>query len=324
MPPVQGRQVASNSSSRSISLSPSKSSRNELSRILENIHFSKTSRKSSRATSSSGDPDAKRQQRVLAMIEHYTLKACNNIVLHVKFLSSPLRLYLKVLLASMPPEQKVAHLQAIKISDRVKENLASEWSVEDSFGLKVLMKMYRLHKDVMPMVGSHEQFLRHFKPLYDKNATDAPFLRFTAFYLFNHTMNPGVVQHPNGVFAMEHNMHSWFDGFLEEEREEIEEVGFERDDLLKDLVLKLAFELNTYASVVFKKPITFKHYTGHGNQLTTVTLQPEELVKEIFQKFAGMEVTRALADQMMYWSTTDEAPQGTRIVSGGRHKKSKK
>jgi hypothetical protein len=309
----------SGSDSGSISLSE-KTSRNELSEILEKIRLSKSPTPATSSTGSDSNPppeEVREQQRVLRKIQHETEKASNNILLHVKYLTSPLRLFLKTLIQFMSDTEKMHHIHALKLNDRVKQDLISEWNAKDSFGLKMLVKMYRLYENVFPLLKNHEDFMRHFKPNYGEGHE---YRKNTVYYLFNNVMNPGVAHHPNGVVNLEHELHTWLETFLQDDKAEIEEVGFELKDFHEALIFKIAFDLNIYASVVFKKAVSFKY--KNGSHMVEEKKNPEDLVKELYNKFNANAVTKVLADQMMYWLTTDEdMSNATRAMKGGKAKR---
>lgn len=293
-------------------------SRNELSDILSKMRLSSSSFTATSPEPSSEelakkkeDSDVVLQRRALRIIAHETDKAANNIVLHVKYATSPLRLYLKTQLQTKPVAERVALANTIKISDAVKADLVSDWNIVDSFGLKMLVKLYRLHQNVMPMLASHEDFMRYFKPLYD---ADHVHRKPITFYLFNNVMNPGVVYYTyEQTQSLEHAMHQWLDGFLIDFKDDLEEVGFSLDDAKQDLIAKITFELNVYASIVFKKPLTFKYSTGER-----VSFTAEALLKELHTAFAASAGTAILAEQMMFWLANDEPMVGApRAITGG-------
>lgn len=308
------------SSSSSSSISPE--SRNELSEALDNMRlssnssFDPSSASSSPNTKKKEDEDVKAQRRVLRIIEHEINKASNNILLHIKYISSPLRLYLKSQLQSTPLNQRIELANTIKISDKVKQDLVSDWKVEDSFGLKMLVKMYRMSQNIFPVFKSHEEFMQYMKPGYVNDIN--PMRKQITYYLFHNVMNPGAIYYIAGQgIPLEHNMHSWVDNFMYDYMDDLEEVGFDISDIRKQLVNKLSFELNIYASVLLKKPITFK-YTNNS----VVKYDAEHLIKELHRMFSANQNTTILAEQMMYWMTTDEdLSQGKRVVKGGRRKK---
>ncbi len=301
--------------------------RNELSEILSKIRFSKptesvTPSASGSKTGSRTPTEIREANHLLSRIQRQTERVSNNVLLYVKYLSSPLRLYLKTMLALMTPEDRLAHAASIKVADRVKEDLVSDWNNKDSFGLKMLVKMYRMYTNVVPMFRDHEDFLRYLKPHYAKDATSREHI---TYYLFNYVMNPGFATHPNGRVSLEHDLHAYIDQFLEDEREEIAAVGFDIKDFRDQLRNKLVFELNLYMTVAFKKAVHFKHKPSPNAALKEEKLHPEELLTALYQKFSSAPIAAIFADQMMNWMMTDEdmsAP--ARGYNGGAKKKYKK
>ena len=140
---------ATSGSERSISLSSTKSSRNELSEALQKIRMSKetlsetvSTGKSTQSEKSEGhksiDSAAKEQQKILRLIQRETDRAGTNIVMHVKYYSSPIRLFLKTKFMLMSLEEKMKYASVLKLADFVKQDIVSDWNAKDFFGLKVL------------------------------------------------------------------------------------------------------------------------------------------------------------------------------------------
>lgn len=304
------------------------STRNELSEILSKIRFSKptesaTPSASSGSKSGSRTPSEVREaNHLLSRIQRQTDRMSNNVLLYVKYLSSPLRLYLKTLLALMTPEDRMAHVATIKVADRVKEDLVSDWNNKDSFGLKILVKLYRMYTNVVPMFRDHEDFLRYLKPHYAKDSESRAHI---TYYLYNYVLNPGYALHPNGQVSLEHDLHAYIDSYLQDEKEEIAAVGFDIKDFRDQLRNKLAFELNLYMTVAFKKAVHFKHKPTPAAAYKEEKLQPEQLITSLYEKFSSTPVAVMFADQMMTWMMADDdmtAP--ARGYSGGKMKKSHK
>lgn len=290
-------------------------SRNELSEILSKLSFGKPSLSVSATPSNSGtrDPTEVRQaNHLLSQIQKYTDKMGNNILLYVKYLTSPLRLYLKTILQMMPLEDRLSHVATIKVSDAVKNDLVGEWNPKDTFGLKILVKMYRMYTNVLPMLRGHEEFMRYLKP---NHGVDAATRQNITFYIYNYVMNPGA--------GLENDMHGYFDGFLSEEAEEIAAVGFDVKDFREQLRNKLAFELNLYTSVVFKKPTKFK-YTGPNGPVEEKH-NPEDLMRILHEKFASFPGAQGFATEMVKWMLEDDdMSQPPRGYHGGAKKRTVK
>jgi len=312
-------EMMSESGSGSLSSLVTPESRNELSEILEKMRLSETDfSATSPSDSSSGaakkpaeESDVKLQRRALRIVAHETEKAANNILLHVKYLTAPLRLYLKTQLQTKSASERVAIANTIKISDAVKTDLVSDWNVKDAFGLKVLVKMYKMHQNLFPMFASHEQFLLYMQPLSDAAHESR---KGITFFLYNVVMNPGAVYYAyDAPTSLEHELHEWMGGFLSEYAEDLEAVGFSVEDARTDLIRKVTLELNILASVIFKKPVSFKYSTGEA-----LRLEPEALMKELFTMFSTMPGTQILAEQMAWWMTNDDNMVGApRAITGG-------
>lgn len=319
----RGKAKAKSASDSASASSAIESTRNELSEMLSKIRFTPVSpNESASASASKGSKsntpeDVKEANRLLSRIQKETDRASNNILLYVKYLSSPLRLYLKTTLQMMPMDARIQHVNMIKINDRVKEDLVGEWTNKDTFGLKMLVKMYRLYQNVMPMLRDHDDFMRYFKPHHGK---DAEARKEITYYMYNYIMNPGLGSHPTGQVSLEHDLHAYIDNFLHEEKDEIEAVGFDIKDFRDTLRNKLTFELNLYASIVFKKAVQFK-YKPHGHKHKEEKLKPEEILTTLYQKFASFPGAEVFAHQMMHWSLTDDdMTNPARGYAGGKHK----
>lgn len=323
----------SNSDASSISLSSTKSTRDELSEALEKIRLSKETLSETKTSSSSRsqkstptDSDVKLQDKVVRLVKRETDRASTNIVMHVKYYSSPLRLMLKSQCMMLPLEQKVAYASALKMADFIKNDIISEWNAKDFFGLKILIKMYRLYKMVFPMLGSHDQFLEHFEP---KNLGNEPH-KDTIYYLYNYVMNPGYGFYAQGnAVPLEHEVHMWLNTFLADREELIKEVEFELADFQNELVKKTAFQLNVMASTIFQKPISFKHFDSSNDipkKLHKVTINAEETMYQLYNLYIANEPIKILGEQMMLWMNQDDLMQGQapRVILGGKRAKKNK
>lgn len=320
-------EMGSSSATSSISLSRTPPTRDELSDMLRNIHFTPTPRSSwtnSESGRSSGSQARAKQEWVVKAIKHETDKGVNNIMNHVRYLSSPLRLYLKVrLLLTQDVEERSRLLVGMRFSDRIKTDLVGEWNAKDTFGLKMLMKMKRIFDQVLPLLNGakdpHDEFMNYFKPFHAKEHPNAAFYKYTAFYLFHEVMNPKAAQHPNGMVPLEHEMHAWVDGFLHDLQGDMAEVGFDIATFKEELAMRLAFELNSYASTVFKKTLVFRFDKEKHN------LSPEQLTVDMYNMLQAQAATQVLSGQMVMWSTTDEdMSASTRVMGGARAKRSKR
>lgn len=290
-------------------------SRNELSEILSKLSFGKPSLSVSETPSNSKtrDPTEVRQaHHLLSQIQRYTDKMSNNILLYVKYITSPLRLYLKTTLQMMSVGDRKALAATIKVSDSVKDDLVGDWTAKDTFGLKLLVKMYRMYMNVLPMLSNHDDFMLYMKP---NHGVDPEIRQKVTFNLYNYVMNPGP--------GLEIDMHGYFDAFLNAEAEEIAAVGFDAKDFRDQLRNKLAFELNLYASVVFKKQTKFKYEGAHGP--VEEKHNPEDLMRILHDKFASFPGAEVFAAQMVEWmAVDDDMSNPARGYRGGAKKKAAK
>lgn len=211
-------------------------------------------------------------------------------------------------------EDKMRYASVLKLSNFVKEDLVSNWNAKDFFGLKVLVKMYRVHKMVLPILNSHKEFLEYFKP---GDVGNEP-RRETIYYVYNYVMNPGFgfYSQGNGV-PLEHEVHQWLTTFLMDRADLLEEAGYDIVDFQKELVRKVAFELNILTSTLFKKPITFKYFVSAKN-IQKESYDAEETMKEIHNMFNSKPEYGILVEQMIHWLNVDDIMKGQpRAIAGG-------
>lgn len=314
----------------SISLVPTKSTRNELSEALEKIRLSKETlsetKTSTSTTRSEGskpptDSEVKLQQKIISLIQRETERASTNIVMHVKYYSSPLRLVLKTKFMTLPPEQKMQYASVLKMGDFVKNDLISDWTVKDFFGLKILIKMYRLYMAVFPMLSTQKEFLEYFQPMGVGNEPH----KDTVYYLYNYVMNPGFGYYSqDNPVSLEHEVHQWLTTFLADRQDLLDEVGFDLVDFQKELIKKTAFELNVLASTLFKKPISFKYFTSPTN-ITKETMDAVQIMTDLHKMYQSYTPLNIVAEQMMFWLNQDESMEGQpRAILGGMGGKKKK
>ncbi len=311
-------------SERSISL-PTSVTRNSLSQALQNVNLSPVSTPDTPDQGSSVsnvESDVRMMEKMSILMDREAERSSLNIALYVKYFASPLRLYIKTLLQSMPMDMRVAHASAIRISERVKMDLVGEWNSNDTFGLKILVKMYRLFKNVMPLVNGHTEYMKYFDPSFGTKLLEheRAMIEPVTYFLLNNVLNPGAALHPNGQVSLESDMHQWYDNFMINRTEDLEEVGLTIDEAKVRLRKKLAFDLNNFAATVFKKPLRFKYNDFGTGEVKEDIMQPEELIQQLHQKFMGSPGAMILGEQMSYWLLNDDPAPA--LMRGGKHKKS--
>lgn len=305
-------------------------SRNSLSQALNNVKLSPVSTPSTQDNGSSlasqekeDDEGMHQLEKISLLMDRQAERTSMNITLFVKYFASPLRLYIKTLLQSMPMEMRVAYANAIRISDRVKTDLVGEWNANDTFGLKILVKMYRLFNNVLPLIQNNTEFLKYFDPHFNKISTEERArVQPITYFMLNCVMNPGVALHPNGEVSLENEAHQWYDNFLIDRKDEIEEVTLTLKDAQERLRKKLALDLNSYAAVVFKKPVRFKYSDMSTGEVKEDVFQPEQLIQELHQKFMSTPGAMILGEQMTYWLLNDDPTPA--VMRGGKSKQHKK
>lgn len=323
--------MAGKGSSSSISLPSSKSSRNELDSIFDKIHKSSSPVVSSVSSESdeTKDPNVKRVNGILIKIEKQTELVAQNIVLRIRYLSSPLRLFLKLYIMNMDENTKRLFHSSLKVSAAVKEDIFADWQPSDSLGIFILVKMYNMYKNLFPNIMDQTQFMKLLKPSVTSELN--PFDKQIAFYLFNQVMNKETAYHPNGEVNIEDAyIHGWFDKFLKNDKDDLEEVGVPYEDVLLHLKNRIAFDINVYASIVFKKPVQYKYIDGSGKP-AKAQYNPEELIHQMVQELEKFKLPipnpdgnqASYADQLRYWLTTDDPTENKKRHHhnrGGRKK----
>ena len=257
------------SKSRSSSLSSPKtiSDLEELGKLSgkKRLSFTDTASASSASTSNSNsakkkDRDVKLQERVLRVIERRSNQMSMNIMLITKYITSPLRIYLKFLVQFAAPESRLTMAQSIKAPKRILDDISSPWSANDTLGLKMLIKMRRMKTQTFSSLKSNKDFMILAKPGAEGNRDNRK-----AYALFNELMHPGK--------ELENEAHLWFDSFMADDHDLLESVGFEANDARENLVKELAFGLNMFAYSVTEKPLKFKHIQGGAVAEETITCE---------------------------------------------------
>jgi len=316
------------SSASSSSLSPPASTPDHLSDLAgveRKVRLSHSSPPSisasaSASTSASGsepkkvkDVDVKKQEKVMVYVDRRVSQTAMNILLAIKYYTSPLRLYLKVLVQFTTPAAREPLLASLKASDSLRRDLAAPWVGADTFGLKLLLKMRRMSRETMPLFKQNRDYMRFMKPGVEGNT---PEQNRVAYYLFNEMLHPGA--------ELEVNFHSWFDNFIKDDIEVLEQVGFDPDDARMDLVKKLAFEVNSYAAGITKLQLKFK-YMSNGH-VATESMDAEEALANIHTMFSKDPATVAWATKMNMWAMTDDPKTAARRVvmhGGGKVKRAR-
>lgn len=269
-------------------------SRNTLSKLMSDIKAptkswscdnSCTSNNNNNSNSAQSS-QVKEYDDLMSKISFKTQQTALKIVNMVRFLSSPLRLIIKLnanFKGTM--EERIQYIQGIKICDDVKCNMVGGWDDTDTFGLRVLVKMARFKEKLTGLINNHAEYVKCFQPGVDIN----PFYREIAFYLYRVVMGT-----PLPVLA---------ETFMKRVKEikNDENTSDFAADAENDLRNKIAFELNNYAVVVLQKRLRMK---VHNQELT---YHPQHLLDQIYQTLAASNnaSARGLAQQMTTWFSDD-------------------
>lgn len=304
----------------SISLSSTKSSKNELDSIMNKVRNELSSVVSSTDSSASNEDlnsaekeearDIKRANAMGTLVQKKTEWTAQNIILRIRYLSSPLRLFLKLQVMNMPAEIQQGFYHALKITERVKQDIFSGWKEDDSLGIYILTKMYHMKLNLFPFILDHAQFNTLLDPEKSRVLTDS-FQKQIAFFLFNKIMNVDTAEHPSGtVHIRDAYIDGLFDNFLKEDIDDLVQTGIPYDQMKDHLKNKIAFDLNVYASIVFKKPVKYKYVDG-SNRPVEVKYDAEHLLQEMVKEFENIKLPHlggntSYADQLRYWLTNDE------------------
>ena len=268
----------SKSSSGSDSLPKTVSDLEELGKLSgkKRLSFADTASASSASASSNSrsskqrDREVKLQERVIRVIERRANQMSMNIMLVVKYMTSPLRLYLKFLVKFEAPANQAALVASIKAPKRIIDDFMSEWGAMDMLGLKMLIKMRRLKTQTFSSLKSNADFMALTQPGANSGM---------AYALYNELMHPGK--------EYENILHQWFDSFMADDHELLESVGFEANDTRRALVKELAFSLNTHAFSVTVRPLKFKHLEGGAVVEKSITC--ESALHAIYSKLTSVK-----------------------------------
>lgn len=309
---------ASSSTTSQISEPSENASRNELSKLLSminqpvSVNSSNSQTNNDSAQSSPHSANVEEYQNKLSEAGRIAQEYANKVVSGVKYLASPLRLYIKANTAFMNYQDRVNFVSNIKASDIVKNDFVSNWTLDDHYGLMVFIKMIRFKQNVYPNITNHDEYMACFRPN-DPTARNCPnFSKLFAIsqYLVNIALN---TSYPTKVKQLYEQSKSDLLKYAEEKK--IEDMY---DYLLSDFNSKIAFELNLSVDMI---DIPVKVKLLDGNE---VKRNKQELLKEIYDIFASKTAipdAQLLAANMQEWLQSDPPTQ-----QGGKKttKKSKK
>jgi hypothetical protein len=280
-----------------------KASRNTLSKLLSDIkaetnscnsnsYNSNNANNASSGNTSNSDVDA--LDTIMRNVSVKTNQTAMKIVNIVRYLSSPLRLMIK-LTANFKgsQEERAAYVQGIRICNDVKCDFVSNWTSADTYGLRVLVKAARFKEQLQGLVNNHSDYLECFKP----SASPDPSKLAIAYYMLRVIMFDANAPAELGKLYTER---------LQDFKND-ENTADYVTDIETDLRRKMAFELNNYAVVVLQKRIRLRI---EGGQI--MTYDPNQLLQQIHQIFdtATDPAAKHMAGQMQQWLSADaDVPQ---------------
>jgi hypothetical protein len=297
---------ASSSTTSQISLPSETQSRNELSKYLSIIknqvstQSSDSQANNNDAAQSSPNAQVENYQNKLSKVSRITQEYANKVVSGVKYVASPLRLYIKANTAFMNPTERINFVSNINASDIVKNDFVSNWTVDDHYGLMVFIKMIRFKQQIFPNITNHEEYMACFRPN-DPSARNCPnFEQLFAIsqYLFNIALN---TSYPTKVKQLYETCRTELLNYANEN--EMEDMY---DYLLSDFNAKISFEINLAVNMI-DIPVKIKLLDG-----TEVRRNRQELLQEIFNIFESKKTipdAQMLVHNMQEWLQSDPPTQ---------------
>lgn len=284
-------------------------SRNTLSKILSDIKSPtkswscgsdscKSNSNSDDNASSANAVDVDAFENLAIKIEGKTKQTAMRIVNVVRYLSSPLRLILKMTANFKgSQEERMQYVSSIKICDEVKCDVVGAWNDADTFGLRFLVKVAGFKTKLNGVVSNQETYMQCFQP----KANADPIVTAIAFYLYRVVMGNPL---PVVVDMWQKRMNEF-----KNDENTADYADFSQDDLKR----KVAWELNNYAVVVLQKRMRLTV----DNQ--TFVYHPQQLLDQLYQTFntSADLGAQSMAQQMQKWLSDDsDVPQ-----MGGRKKR---
>ena len=300
---LKGGSNTNSNSSRSISLQSTDFVRNSLSKILDDLNGEVCSLSSNENDSSNNNNEANSSQvqevnKQLRTISHKTTVTANKIVLSIRYIASPLRLFVKAMANFKSEQERIQFVASIRICDRVKQDFVSNWNDVDTIGLKLLIKIYKFSTEILPQVLQSPELSMNMFSLTGKGPHFEP-----AYILYRIVSNNPIA-----------HVTQWFNDLLKNLMEDPQFSDWV-PDATQQLNYKIARELNIYASIAFAKPIQFKWNNGINE--VQEKMSAEDLLRKIYDLFAnsGDPSAMQLASQMNLWKNEQ--------LGGKKHKKSR-
>lgn len=245
----------------------------------------------------------------LVHIHELTHQRALKIVNVIRYLSSPLRLALKIKYIADPASMSV---DAFKFDDPyIAQDIKSPWSTDDYFGLRVLVKIVSFNK-MLEWLGipDIDRFSEYFQKR--RNVTTMNLNEQLAYKLAYYLFNVVFAENTPTVVTEILNRHL--------QRVSQDEIAVEfLSDITDDLKAKIAQEMNMYGYVVFRKRATLRdHYRNEQ------TFTPDTLITMITQtleaKGMGEQLGRWLNEDVQAFAAMKSSIGGKRSVkkSGNR------
>jgi hypothetical protein len=235
---------------------------------------------------------------VVNRLSTITSQYANRIVSVIRFLASPLRLYIKAEANFKAFPDRIEYVKHIAVCDDVKNDLVGNWSSDDTYGLMMLVKMMRFKQNIYPSITSHQEYMACFKPR-SKEANQCPnkdALVTIAYYLSNIAIN---TPYDTPIKRMYNESLLKLAQQVDEKAEYAEGI---LPDLEEDFRSKIATELNmSVENLLINATVKF------SNGQDPITLKKDELSKKIYDLFAQNPSTSVMSNNMNWWLTTDDA-----------------
>lgn len=269
----------------------STNTRNTLDDLLKNIMEVSECKTHNSSSSSNTNDEGNVTSKLSEVINKQSTqqnKLALKIVNIVRYLSSPLRLYMKISFQIQDKETVNTILRELKLNDTVKNELISGWTEADTYGLYILSKVFR-NKDALDiLLRDQSTYLQFFD-------TKTPFdVNSEPFYLFRVVFGGGVK-----LQLIQNMVHKYFTNLLDNDDEEINQMlEMFTSDLVKDLKKKIAYELNNFAIVVSQKRIGIKNINNIEQCYT-----PQGLYHSIRELL--MEKEPVFYGKLLEWESSD-------------------
>ncbi len=235
-------------------------------------------------------------------------KLAIKIVNIVRYLASPLRLYMKISYVINPVEV-TATLHQVKLDNIVKNEIISGWTDADTYGLYILSKVFKNINSLNLLMQDTVAYNKFFNDNDDKKSFDvnSPYC-----YLFRVVFSGSV-----RLETIHEKINTYFTNLLNKDDEEVNQVlDMFKTEILIDLQRKLAEELNNFAIVVTQKRVTIKDLNNYEK-----CYYPQQLYQHIRDIIGITPSAVSINNLLMQWENSDD---NVGKMGGKKPKKPKK